>query len=201
MRAPADEEVKNLQAAASFWALVQATNGFRDQSGGSFTSRGGCAAGLPGAALKRRCGCARVRVRMWPHRELEELMLRQISAWGAMHARLGALHPPQSEAEWTAAEESLGGGFCELMRTAARCDSRPAAMRSALSAAAAEAAVHISAHLRGYVPGWKTGDSSPYTPLAWWRSILQDRTVASRRYGSSIVMYKMTVGKESAQKL
>jgi hypothetical protein len=186
VRAPTDEEVKNLQAAASFWALVQATNGFRDQSGESFTSRSGCAAGLQGAALKRRCGCARVRVRMWPHRELEELMLRQISAWGAMHARLGAVHPPQSEAEWTAAEESLGGGFCELMRTAARGDSRPAAMRSALSAAAAEVAVHISAHLRGYVPGWKTGDSSPYTPLAWWRSILQDGTVASQRYGVSV---------------
>ena len=73
-----------------------------------------------------------------------------------------------------------------MMRAAARGDSRPADMRSALSVAVAEAAVHISAHLRGYVPGWKTGDSSPYTPLAWWRSILQDRTVASRRYGVSV---------------
>ena len=115
-------------------------------------------------------------------------MLRQISAWGAMHASLGAVHPPQSEAEWTAAEESLGGGFCELMRTAARGDSRPAAMRSALSAAAAEAAVHMSAHLGSYVPGWKAGDNSTYTPLAWWRSELQDRTVAGRRYGVSSPM-------------
>jgi hypothetical protein len=115
-------------------------------------------------------------------------MLCQILEWVAMYVRFGAVHQPQSEAEWTAAEESLGRGFRELMRAAARGDARPAAIRSALTVAAAEAVVHISAHLGSYAPAWKQGDNLPYTPLAWWQSILQDKTSAGHHYGVSTPM-------------